>query len=171
LQPSYDTQSNYSFNPEIGEIRSKLTGWRMFLLSSEAWESLEDGIYSKFSDNAPLIILQMGFSFGSNLAMKFAPTGDESERIILNPDLLMELMSKVGWGIFAFTGDLDLGTHFSITIKNCVFCESKNSYPCNFLRGIILGLASKMYRREYMSSTFCSVENGKHECSIEFSSK
>jgi len=164
-------QSNYSFNPETGEVRSKLTGWRMFLLTSEAWDSLEDGIYSKFSSSAPLIILQMGFSFGSNLAMKLAPTGAESEKIILDPDFLGELMARVGWGIFAFTGDLEVGTRFSITIKNCVFCKPKNSYPCNFLRGIILGLASKMYRREYISSTSCSAENGKHVCSIEFSSK
>ena len=80
-------------------------------------------------------------------------------------------MARVGWGVVSFTGDIDLGAHFSVTIKNCVFCKAKHSYPCNFLRGVILGLATKMYRREYLSSTSCLVENEKHVCKIELTSK
>ena len=97
MQSGYDIQTNYSFDPESGEVRSKLTGWRMLLLVSDAWESLEDGIYSKFSGSASLIILEMGFSYASNIAMKFAPP-DTTEKIILDPDFLMQLVSRVGWG-------------------------------------------------------------------------
>jgi hypothetical protein len=72
MQSSHDIQTNYSFDVESAEVRSKLTGWRMLLLSSDAWKSLEDGIYSKYSSNGSLIILQMGFSYGSNIATKLA---------------------------------------------------------------------------------------------------
>jgi hypothetical protein len=171
LQSSHEIQTNYSFDPEVGEVRSKLTGWRMLLLSSDAWESLENGIYSKFPTNAALIILQMGFSYGSNIAIKFAPPDSESEKIVLDPAFLAQVVLKAGWGIVSFTGDLDLGAHFSITIKNCVFCNAKNSYPCNFLRGVMLGLATKMYRCEYLSSTSCIGENEKHVCKIELVGK
>jgi len=171
MQSSHEIQTNYSFDVESAEVRSKLTGWRMLLLSSDAWMSLEDGIYSKFSNNGSLIILQMGFSYGSNIAMKLAPSDSEQERIILDPAFLTQVVMRAGWGIVSFTGDVDQGAHFSITIKNCVFCNAKNSYPCNFLRGIMLGLATKMYRREYLSSTSCIVETEKHVCKIELVSK
>jgi len=80
-------------------------------------------------------------------------------------------MTRVGWGVVSFAGDIDLGDHFSVTIKNCVFCKAKHSYQCNFLKGVILGLGTKMYRREYLSSTSCLVENEKHVCKIELTSK
>ncbi len=143
----------------------------MLLLTSDAWGSLEDGIYSKFSSNAPLIILQMGFSYGSKLAARLAPPDEESEKVTLDPTFLAQLMMKAGWGIVSYTGDIVLGDQSSITIKNCVFCKEKNSYPCNFVRGTILGLATKMYRREYLSSTTCRVEDDKHVCKIELVSK
>jgi len=173
LQSNYEIQNNYAFDSEQGEIRSKLTGWRMLMLSSDSWASLEDGIHSKFSGKGSLIILQMGFSYGSNIAEKIGILNPDTGRTFqLDPTLLVQIMTKAGWGLISFTGDVDLGMHVSILVRNCVFCKEKDSYPCDFLRGVILGLATRMFGREYLSSTSCVMDkDGRHTCQIEITSK
>jgi hypothetical protein len=173
LQSSYEIQNNYAFDSEQGEIRSKLTGWRMLMLSCDSWVSLEDGIYNKFPDKGSLIVMQMGFSYGSNLAEKIGTLDPKTGRTFrLDPTYLVQIMTKAGWGLISFTGDLSRGTHFSITIRNCVFCKKLHSYPCDFLRGVILGLATKMFGQEYLSSTSCGADkDGEHVCHIEITAK
>jgi hypothetical protein len=173
LESSHEIESIYTFDPERGEVRSKLFGWRILILSSDSWVSLVDGLYSKFADKAPLIILQMGFSYGSNLAMRLGVLDPETERTFtVDVMLLVEIMTKAGWGLVSFTADQSSGTEGSIVVKNCVFCKEKDSYPCDFLRGVVLGLSTKMYDRQYIFSTSCGVDSaGKHICHIKLTSK
>jgi len=172
LQSNHEIESIYTFDPDHGEVRSKLTGWRILILSSDSWVSLVDGLYSKFADKAPLIILQMGFSYGSNLAKRLGVLDPETKRTFqVDATLLVETMTKAGWGLVSFTADQDFGTQASIVVKNCVFCKEKDSYPCDFLRGVILGLSTKMYDQQYISSTSCTVDrDGKHICHINMTS-
>jgi hypothetical protein len=172
LESSHEIESIYTFDPKRGEVRSKLTGWRILMLSSDSWVSLVDGLYSKFADKASLIILQMGFSYGSNLAMRLGVLDPATERTFqVDATLLVEIMTKAGWGLVSFTADQYSGTQASIIVKNCVFCKEKDSYPCDFLRGVILGLSTKMYDQHYISSTSCTVDSaGKHICHINMTS-
>jgi len=163
----------YTFDPDKGEVRSKLTGWRILILTADAWVSLVDGLYSKFADKAPLIILQMGFSYGENLARRIGVMDPETERTFqVDSMFLVEIMTRAGWGLVSFEADQGSGTEGAIAVRNCVFCKDRGSYPCDFLRGVVLGLATKMYGRQYISSTSCAVDGeGKHICHIQLTSK
>ena len=120
----------------------------MLLLSSDAWDSLQDGLYRKFSSGASLIILEMGFSYGANLfdSLKRSATAKAgSDPPNLND--LKRLMLKTGRGKLAISGDLDKGSHLSFAVRSCVFCEGKSAEEdkCNFARGIILGVSTGLY--------------------------
>jgi hypothetical protein len=154
LESSHEIESIYTFDPEQGEVRSKLTGRRILILSSDSSVSLVDGLYSKFADKAPLIILQMGFSYGSNLAKRLGVLDPETKRTFqVDAMLLVDIMTRAGWGLISSTANQDSGTQASIVVKNCVFCNEKDSYPCDFLRGVVLGLSTEMYDQQYISST------------------
>jgi predicted hydrocarbon binding protein len=143
-------------------------------LSSDAWSSLQDGLYRKFSTGASLIILEMGFSYGgllfdslSNAAMA-NPESDPP-----NIQDLAHLMFKEGWGKLKVTGDLEKASDISFEIRSCVFCEGKNAdeYKCNFVRGIILGLSTGLFHKQYKSVVNCVTNNDGHLCMIRLSGK
>lgn len=98
---------------------------------------------------------------------------EETERIFqLDSTLLVGLMTRAGWGLLSFTADQDSGTQGSFIVKNCAFFNEKDSYPCDFLRGLILGLTTKMYDRRSISSTSCTTDaDGRHICRIKLISK
>jgi len=185
----YEIQTNYSFDHKKGEVRSKLTGWRMLLMSADSWRSLQNGLYRKFPDKASLIILEMGFDYGSNLAAAILgenarskktsdasghddlPTSPPSPNLIAS--ILTETVRRVGWGVLSISGELQSGTAVSFTVDNCGFCAqtSSSDYPCNFFRGTALGIATRFYSKEYISSTSCANQNGLHQCKINLVSK
>ncbi|MDA4130483.1 MAG: hypothetical protein OK457_06905 [Thaumarchaeota archaeon] len=143
-------------------------------MSSDAWASLQDGLYRKFSTGASLIILEMGFSYGAVLfdsLNKSATANPESDSPSTND--LSHLMFNTGCGKVKVSGDLERGSRFSYEVSNCVFCEGKNAeeYKCNFVRGIALGLSTGLYRKEYKSAVNCINSNEGHLCMIELISK
>ncbi len=141
-----------------------------------------------FRTKAPLIILEMGFEYGSNLANAISGTSEGSKVSAPNLDLpeefapappklvaalLGEAVKRVGWGVLSMSGDLEKGTSISFIIDNCGFCveASSSRYPCNFFRGATLGIATKFYMRQYVSSTSCLNQNGAHRCRINLVGK
>ena len=144
------------------------------MMSSGAWGSLQDGLFRKFSSGASVIILEMGFSYGSMLfdsLNKDAMANPESDAPSVRD--LEELMMKTGCGKLVMSGDLEKGSHLSLVAKSCVFCEGKNAeeYQCNFLRGIVLGLSTGLYAKQYKSVVKCSREADGHICKIELVGK
>lgn len=180
MEISYDIGSSYELFPNKGEVRSKLTGWRMMLMSADSLKSLQAGLYRKFPDNAALILLEMGFDYGTNLASSILGKGESRSRAVEDVplpsptalgSLLRETMVRVGWGVLSISGDLESGASLSFTVDNCGFCSPGSKYPCNFLRGAIIGLAVNVYSRKYLSSTSCTDENQSHVCTIRLTSK
>jgi len=185
LETSTDIQTSYELLLEKGEVRSKLTGWRMMLMSTDSWKSLQAGLYRKFPDNASLIILEMGFDYGTHLASAILGARDDLRKpteerhgiqsSIPSPQalgaLLRETMLRVGWGVLSISGDLNSGSAISFRVENCGFCSTGTRYPCNFLRGAIVGLAVNVYSREYLSSASCSDKDQTHVCQIHLTSK
>lgn len=160
---------SYSFDAHISEIRNKTTNSRVLLVGSEGWDSLQEGLYKKFSTGASVIILEMGFSYGSTIASHGsteAQSGESRARSISN---LCGLITDAGWGTLSLSGDLEEGSNVVVFVKNCVFCNKKHpSYPCNFLRGVGLGLATVLYQQPYKSSSNCSTGKDEHFCKFEF---
>jgi hypothetical protein len=152
-------------------------------MSSDSWKSLQAGLDRKFPDSASLIMLETGFiDYGSNLAAAIlcdeAATSpcDNLESPPPSPKvlgaLLRETMIRIGWGVVSISCDVESGTSVSFTVDNCTFCSDDASrYPCNFLRGVTIGLATHLYSNKYISSTSCSVENREHVCKINLASK
>lgn len=153
-------------------------------MSTDSWKSLQAGLYRKFPENASLIILEMGFDYGTNLASSILGRGEqttssqESENVrspIPSPKaleaLFRETMVRVGWGVPSFSGDLQGGSSISFTVHNCGFCSVGSKYPCNFLRGAIIGVATHVYSTKYLSSASCSDENQTHICEIRLAAK
>jgi len=143
-------------------------------MSSDAWGSLQEGLYRKFSTGASVIILEMGFSYGTMLFDSLnnaAMANHESEAPSLND--LEQLMMKTGCGKLKISGDLEKGSHILLVARSCVFCEGKNAveYQCNFLRGIVLGLSTGLYAKQYRSLVNCSREADGHVCKIELIGK
>jgi len=146
----------------------------MVLLASDAFSSLQDGLYRKFSTGASVIILEMGFSYGSVLfeSLNRVAMTKGTEADPPNIKSLVELMMKTGCGKLTIEGDVERGSRLSVTAKNCVFCEGRDpEYTCNFLRGIVLGLSTSLYAKQYKSEVDCKPINGEHVCRIELLGK
>jgi len=152
----------------------------MLIMSADSWRSLQNGLYRKFPEKASLIILEMGFDYGSNLGTSILGEKTTSSDTSLPNSLsslpspeqiaevLTEVVKRVGWGVLTISGELKTGTSVSFAIDNCGFCvqSGASTYPCNFFRGTALGITSRFYSREYLSSTTCSIRNGVHHCEI-----
>jgi len=168
-----DFQSSLMFDPQLDNVRSSLTGGRMIILSADAFRSLEEGLYKKFSTGASVIILEMGMSYGSMLFEildKKAKASPEADPV--NFRSAMQLLFNSGVGKISFTGDLDSGKEISFMISNCAFCDRdliENN--CNLLRGVLIGLMNNLYRRQHKSSLKCSVQNGAHVCKVDLAGK
>lgn len=146
----------------------------MIVLTSDAFLSLEEGLYRKFSTGASVIILEMGFSYGSVLfesLNKAAMASKDSDPP--NEKSLAELLMKTGCGKLSIEGDIEHGTELSFSVKNCAFCGNRaHEFGCNFLRGIILGLSTGLYAKQYKSRVECVQErDGTRVCLIDLLGK
>ena len=146
-----------------------MTNSRVFLVGSDGWDTLQEGLYKKFSSGASVIILEMGLYYGSTVASTSvidSQSGESRARSIAN---LCGLITNAGWGTLSLSGDLEEGSNIVVFVKNCVFCNKNHpNYPCNFLRGVGLGLVTALYQQPYKSSSNCSVKE-EHFCKIETS--
>lgn len=141
----------------------------MVILTSDAFVSLEEGLYRKFSTGASVIILEMGFSYGSVLFESL------NKAAMANKDLdppneksLADLLMKTGCGKLSIEGDIERGSRLSFSVKNCAFCGKRiHELGCNFLRGIIVGLSAGLYAKQYKSTVECvQGKDGAHVCLI-----
>jgi hypothetical protein len=169
-----DFQSALTFDPSIADIKSSMTGGRMVILSADAVRSLQEGLYEKFSTGASVILLEMGFSYGSMLFKLLegnATSTPESEPLTLR--YVIQTLFKGGFGKISFTGDSDSGKSLSFLVHNCAFCEaSVTENNCNFLRGVLSATMTGLFRRQYKTSGACSVQqNGDHACRIDLVGK
>ncbi len=141
----------------------------MVILTSDAFLSLEEGLYKKFSTGASVIILEMGFSYGSvlfeSLNMAAAAHKDSDPP---SEKSLADLLMKTGCGKLSIDGDIEHGARLSFSIKNCVFCGNRvHQFSCNFARGIIHGLSTGLYAKQDKSTVECVQDkDGAHLCLI-----
>ncbi|HYB03297.1 MAG TPA: hypothetical protein VED17_02465 [Nitrososphaerales archaeon] len=168
-----DFQSSLMLDPQLDDVRSSLTGGRMVILSADAFRSLEDGLYKKFSTGASVIILEMGISYGSRLfdiLDKKAKSSPEADPVSFRS--IMQILFNGGVGKISFAGDLDSGKEITFTVSNCAFCGRDTiESNCNLLRGMLAGLMNSLYRRQHKSNLKCSTENGNHTCKIDLATK
>jgi hypothetical protein len=138
----------------------------MLVMGSDSWRSLQDGLYRRFSTGASVIILEMGFSLGEMLFD--ASSLDKSQSRTPSVQDLGDLLFRTGCGNLHVSGEVERGSDLSLSIRNCVFCESEKAeeYKCNFVRGIALGLSTKLYKKEYKSYVVCSGDHQGHLCKI-----
>jgi hypothetical protein len=109
-----DFQSALSFDPSIADIKSSLTGGRMIILSAEALRSVEDGLYGKFSTGAAVILLEMGFAYGTTLYKVLdanAKSSPDSDPLTLR--YVIQTLFKGGFGKISFIEDTESGKKFS----------------------------------------------------------
>ena len=167
MQASHDIFGSYSFDAHISEIRNKSTNSRVLLVGSDGWDSLQEGLYKKFSSGASVIILEMGISYGTTVASQSVLDSQSGESRARSIAHLWGLITNAGWGTLSLSGDLEEGSNIVVFVKNCVFCNKNHpNYPCNFLRGVGLGLATALFQQPYRSSSNCSVKE-EHFCKIE----
>lgn len=167
-----DFQSSLNFDPQHDLVKSSLTGGRMIILSADAFRSLEEGLYKKFSTGASVIILEMGTSYGSmlfDILEKKAKSSPDADPVSFRS--IMQTLFHGGVGKIVPTGDLALGKEISFVIQNCAFCGIDTENNCNLLRGILAGLMNSLYRRQHKTSLRCLFENGTHVCKIDLATK
>jgi predicted hydrocarbon binding protein len=168
-----DFQSSLMLDPQLDDVRSSLTGSRMVILSADAFRSLEDGLYKKFSTGASVIILEMGISYGSRLfdiLDKKAKTSPDADPVSFRN--IMQILFNGGVGKISFSGDLDSAREMTFTVSNCAFCgRDAVESNCNLLRGMLTGLMNSLYRKQHKSNLKCSTENGNHFCKIDLTAK
>lgn len=148
----------------------------MFMMTSNAWNSLRDQLYGKFSSGAEVILFDMGKSYGSELVSALRESlmkAGKNPLTGLDPRNLSQLVTSTGWGRVHLSGDLEAGSYLSVVVSNCVFCAGEQSlaHHCPFLRGISVGIASNFYKAEYEISANCVIEKYHHFCKFELSQK
>ena len=143
------------------------------MLSSNSWRALSNEMYKRFSTGAGVIFFEMGKSYGSELGTSLFRRA-EVARANSVPFDFSYLVTKAGWGNVSRDGDLEHGSHISIVVTHCVFCEGDDNleHHCPFLKGACFGIASVMYKREYDVSATCSLnKKGEHICKFELYGK
>ena len=143
-------------------------------MGSDSWASLQDGLYKRFSTGASIIIQEMGYALGEMLfdSSSMTASGKPEARAPSVLDL-GELMHRTACGKYSIAGNMERGSELTFSIRNCVFCEGKNSeeYKCNFVRGIALGFSTKLYGKEFKSNVYCVQDHQGHLCKIGLTSR
>jgi len=150
-------------------------------MSSEAWSALRKEMYSKFSSGAEVILLDMGKSYGSKLVVSLSEALTEEDKLSygssasrLDPRDFSRMVTMTGWGRVTISGDLETGSHISVSVANCVFCEGEDDVVlgCPFLKGVSLGIATSLYKAPfYIFSSCVNEQSRKHVCKFELSRK
>jgi predicted hydrocarbon binding protein len=152
---------------------SKLTGRRVFMLSTNSWSALNDELYKRFSTGAGVIFFEMGKSYGSDVGDTIIRRA-ESKDIKLDPRDFSYLVTKAGWGKVTLEGELARGSRLSVLVTSCAFCEGDEGlqYNCPFLKGMGIGVFATLYKRDYDITAACSRNSkGEHICKFELYGK
>ena len=138
-----------------GTIKIKeLNNITAFLIPSDSWATIRDGLHERFGSGAWIILRGMGQSSGQFIAKQVkmtaaaAPTSSQET----TPGELFTSLSKlaaiVGWGKVSIWGDLSSGREVVVTIRNCPFCEQlrvTGEEECYFYAGVVQGVVDELY--------------------------
>lgn len=148
-----------------GTLKDTITHAHVFILSRSAFRSLQNTLYDKFSDGAPLILYDMGEGYGNKLGSAFMRNGLGIEQTMKEIENIAFL---AGWGKI----------HFRVIDKSLVECTVENSMfslerkgvtnSCYFLAGILGGNWTGMHKNQrfFAKEVECSI-SGHRLCKFE----
>lgn len=192
--PEANLNEFYEFIRNEGMVKKRLSPntkgvERVFILSERAWESFENGLYSRFGSGASVILDGMAHEYGASIARMLL----ESRRSIDKIDLLevlegyAERASSVGWGVVVVSPPLQSPTAGNfvvrLKIKNCVFCSrgtegeiggssvassnTSNQKRTCFVAGILGGITGELLRAPHkVSEEKCIPLKDGNSCEI-----
>ena len=154
----------YEIDGDQGSISGKFgSNRRVFTLSATGWNAVVEKIRVRFDSGAETLLLEMGQYYGTSLALEIMKYGIDYTKAIND---LLQTASYSGWGKFSVKGDLPNGKDISVIVSDCVFCHEPNmrKSSCNFLRGIIAGMAETLYGQPFKVSETRCMASGNDCC-------
>jgi predicted hydrocarbon binding protein len=152
---------------KIGAVSNQLTEERVQLIPAIVWKVLRERLAEKFEERAPALNSEIGFILGSSFA-------EQIMRQISDPEILAKRMAETaaaaGWGIFSMSGDTRYGSKFTVNVANSAFCDKQelsNSPQCDFLVGVIKGMAETVFGTPHRALEVGCTAMGECVCQVE----
>jgi predicted hydrocarbon binding protein len=158
---SSEMKQHFEFRNQQGVILNRLSNQRVFVVGSDSWADMENGLNQTFGTGSKVIMEKLGLYYGTSAARKIKGlVGTISE--------LRRLAARAGFGTFRIRADEETGSWIRVDALECVFCEGQGSdHDCAFLSGMIQGMAEEFYSKNYtIIRRKCHVLNGRHTCEI-----
>lgn len=134
-------------------VLTKTAGSKILQFSAKSWAQYENDLFENFSPAASGFLVRLGREYGKSVAME-VKLHSSDPRVVLEKLKLMALSG--GWGELSIQFEHNHeGVGFEL--KNCVFCAGKPKVrSCYFLHGIVAGVTSEIFGREFkVTETQC----------------
>jgi predicted hydrocarbon binding protein len=149
-----------------GVVRNRLTKGRTFMIGSSAWTQICEDIRSVYLSAGQTLIERMGFVYGTNMGRAAHRRNTEPAAFF---DYITELASQAGWGnITLSAGDPTTGSA-RFRVENCIFCadvEPCADPVCEFMSGVIRGIADEILGGEHVVTEESCSANGQEQCTF-----
>jgi predicted hydrocarbon binding protein len=160
-EDSETVRHSLEFRSKDGVIMNNLgPQQRIFFLGADNWADIESCVDHKTASEPYLILQKMGYKYGDLAAKKLKPPSRSIST-------LRKIASGSGFGTLNIRTE-ENGAWIRVDVENCVFCYGfGREHNCNFLSGIIQGMAEEINDRSYkIIRNQCYLTNGVHACEV-----
>jgi len=139
-------------------LKNKRDERRVFISGAKAFATIQEGLYAQFPTDAPVILRQMGVSYGEALAKKNQNSEDQNTSMEIGIIADLQVLAAVaGWGKISISGDIAHDSEVNVIVSDCFFCSFPPSYSskgprCYFLVGVVQGVVDQLFPEEFIAS-------------------
>jgi len=143
-------------------------GVRYLLIRPETLATFQKAIERELGEKASQILYQSGFQGGTLSSKKYREALDLSDEEIIH--FMMEMGTQIGWGRFELERFDPSENILMVKVYHSPFAEaygSSSSSVCHFIRGILAGMASVVFKRDLVAKESACLSRGDEYCGFE----
>ncbi len=141
---------------------------RYLLIRPETLMAFQKGIEKEIGERASQILFRSGFEGGSLSSKRYREVFGLSDEEIVH--FMLEMGTQIGWGRFELERFDPIEKRIDAKVFHSPFAEaygSSASPVCHLIRGVLAGMASILFRKQFEGKEVLCLAKGDKYCRFE----
>ena len=154
------------FNSEKGGLFYE--GVRYLLIRPETLSTFQKAVEKEIGQKASQVLFQAGFQGGALSSKTYRETFGLSDEEIIH--FMIEMGPQIGWGRFELEKFDPSEKILIVKVYHSAFADAyglSTTSVCHFIRGVLGGMASVIFRREIVGKELTCLSKGDKYCRFE----